>query len=737
VAPSVPGLTKLEPIGGGGMGEVYKAYQPDLDRLVAVKTVRPELLTEAGLKLFRREAKLLAKLKDTHIVQILEFHPEATRPYFLMEYVDGQPLDQALSSRTWMQRARVFERVVGAVAVAHAHGVIHGDLKPANILVDRSEQPHILDFGLGHMARAERLSALTPDSGEDGSGSGNRGGTLGFLAPEILLGGSESSILSDIYALGATLYVMLTGVLPFATRGALKRGELRLPLEYNADIPEPLQRICLKAMELRQEDRYQTSEQLHHDLERFLVGEPVYVRPTYYEQELAGRVCNHTAVIQMWEKEGLISRRERDALIRPYDRLGRESPWLSETRRILGGPLLIRLGAWLLLISAVLWPVFYWDKINTVGRLASSGIPMALMGGLGLAFVVAGQRRNAIACLGAFTLLMLVFVVVWLSEFGWFRYLQQTDWELWGPRVARQQQDVGPRAFIDELVLSNSQVFVTAAVLTGWIALLVKLLRAPFFASWLAAASVGLGSAVFLLCGDLYRLDHDAIATVSLHYLGLSLVFFVLGYFIDRRASGSFAGPFYAAAVVIGLAAAVAVARFGVKEWFDKRWSWDNETWNLWILCYAAPLFAMAWALERFGTETQRRWSWVFYVLTPLSVHMPLQTLFETATPTTIQLRAGRPPLHLYEALTLPASVLFISLGKWLRLEYFLYAGLGGLAVSLFRATNLHFDDVLGWPLLLAKIGACFVVAGVYYSGGREWLLRAADWLEPNSSKRD
>jgi hypothetical protein len=133
--PKIPGLDIRERIGRGGMGEVYKAYQPATDRLVAFKTVRPEYLTKQGLALFIREARLLAKCDHPNIVQILEFHPEHEVPYFLMKYIDGIPLDKALRARPWKERALLFKEVVAGVSSAHEYGVVHGDLKPANIFV--------------------------------------------------------------------------------------------------------------------------------------------------------------------------------------------------------------------------------------------------------------------------------------------------------------------------------------------------------------------------------------------------------------------------------------------------------------------------------------------------------------------------------------------------------------------------------------------------------------------------
>src|SRR5215213_6152927 len=99
-----PGLEVREKIGSGGMGAVFKAYQPALDRVVALKTVRPEFLTPDGLRQFRREARLLARCTHPNIVRILEFRPDPPVPHFLMEYVDGLPLDQALKGRTWADK---------------------------------------------------------------------------------------------------------------------------------------------------------------------------------------------------------------------------------------------------------------------------------------------------------------------------------------------------------------------------------------------------------------------------------------------------------------------------------------------------------------------------------------------------------------------------------------------------------------------------------------------------------
>ena len=642
---TIHGLEVREQIGKGGMGSVYKAYQVALDRTVALKTVQARYLTAQGLDLFRREARALARVRHPHIVQLIEFHPEHAIPYFLMDFVEGTTLDKALKGRPWHEVALALKEVVATVVWAHDHGVVHGDLKPANILLDRQNKPHILDFGLARVMLEEEVR-----QGE----AIRQAGTPGYLAPEVVAAKASPGVLSDVYALGVTLYVTLTGVLPFSRMEQVMTGELHLPVEHNMDIPEPLQRICLKSMERNPEDRYQTGEQMLRDLERFLEGKAILTRPTHYQKQLQGRIDNHLADVRMWEKEGLISRREMDQLIGPYQHLqAGDSPWMSETRRVLTQTLLIRVGAWLLLVSAILWPVFYWHQLDRVGRLASAGLPTVAMATLGGLFLRLQNRRNALACLGSFTLLLLVFVVVVLSEFRWLEYPQPVEWELWGEKLFERSRDPvkqEPGDFIEQFLLSNSQIASAALIITACIALLLRSLHAAFFASWLAFSCVGLSCSLLLLIGDKERILTDRVAWVALHCLVIGVVLWLLGWRIERtwpdgRDAILAANPFFRLSMVIALVAAVALARFGTEEWFDLPWKEDNEIWNLWLLSYTIPVFLFAWLIERYGTEAQRVLSWWLYLLTPVFLLVPLNLLFSGQGPELAVI--GDHPVHL------------------------------------------------------------------------------------------
>jgi hypothetical protein len=697
------------------MGSVYRAYQAALDRTVALKTVQPHFLTPEGLELFRQEARALARARHPSIVQLLEFHPEHAVPYFLMEYVDGVPLDRALRGRPWRDVAVTFSEVAAAVAWAHDHGVVHGDLKPANILVDREGKPHILDFGLARVM----FQAGAPRGG-------GQGGTPGYLAPEVLAGQATVGVLSDVFALGVTLYVALTGVAPFQSLPQALAGDVRLPLEHNPDIPEPLQRISLKAIEKQPGDRYQTAEQMLRDLERYVEGKPLLTRPSHYNRELQGRVDNHLSDLRMWEKEGLVSRREMDALARPYERvLAGDSPWLSETRAVLTGALLIRVGAWLLLLSAVLWPAFYWHHLGRAARLASSGGPTIFMAALGAVFVRLGNRRSALACLGSFALLLLVLVVVVLSEFRWLEFPQSPEWELWGERLHERipaADGPEPADFLDQFILSNTQVLAAALTVTLCIAALLRGLRAVFFASWLALAFVGLFCSVLLLAGDKERLLNDRVAWVALHFVGLGPVLYVFGAWVERRwferrEAAQAARPFYWLALAVSLVAGVALARFGTEEWFGQDWQEDNEVWSLWLLCYAGPLLLGAWLSERYGSEGQRVLGGVLYLLVPLFLLVPLNLLFHQGPALAT---VGRKEVQLYELFQLPACVALLVLGRVLHIGTLLMAALAGLAVFLVRVSYFHFEDYLHWPLAVAAGGVLLVALGVWRSWANE-----------------
>jgi eukaryotic-like serine/threonine-protein kinase len=279
----------LEIIARGGMGIVYKARQKSLNRIVAVKMLLSGQFSEPKfVKRFRAEAEAVAQLQHPNIVAIHEIGECEGQPFFSMDYVEGKNLAQMTvtfgSSGLEMHRcANWLKAISEAVHYAHERGIIHRDLKPSNVLIDAFDRPRITDFGL-----AKRL---TEDS--DLTLSGQVLGSPNYLPPEQAdpKHGTPGPA-SDVYALGAILYHLITGRPPFQADSltTLLRQVIETepvaPRSLNPSIPHDLETICLKCLEKDPSRRYYTARALGDDLQRYLEGKPILAKPP----GLAGKV---------------------------------------------------------------------------------------------------------------------------------------------------------------------------------------------------------------------------------------------------------------------------------------------------------------------------------------------------------------------------------------------------------------------------------------------------------------
>ncbi len=248
----------LEPLGRGGMARVYRAYHPQLDRYVAIKLLRSDLLEdEAFLARFQREARAVANLRHPHIVQVYDFDVEGDTYYMVMEYLEGDTLKARLDDyrirgerMPWGEVVRIVLDVLDGLAYAHSKGMIHRDIKPSNVLLTRSGRAVLTDFGIAQIVGGTRYTS-----------TGALMGTPEYMAPEQGLQG-ESHPSSDLYSIGVILYEMLTQRIPFDAETPLAillkhvNDPLPLPREMDPRIPEPLEQIVLKAMAKQPEDRY-------------------------------------------------------------------------------------------------------------------------------------------------------------------------------------------------------------------------------------------------------------------------------------------------------------------------------------------------------------------------------------------------------------------------------------------------------------------------------------------------
>jgi WD40 repeat protein/serine/threonine protein kinase len=311
--PNVPGYEVQSLLGRGGMGVVYQARHIGLNRLVALKMLRAGALADSGeLDRFRSEAEAVARLQHPNIVQIFDigtWQPrpsDSPTPYLSLEYVNAGSLSARLidGPQAPQTAAELIEMLARAMDYAHQRGIVHRDLKPANVLLQESHHKHTEDTKLAidpkSSLRSLRLCgeffspkitdfglAKRLDLDSDHTRTGAVMGTPSYMAPEQAEGRAKDvSPATDVYALGAILYEMLTGRPPFKGTSVLdtleqvKLLDPVVPRRLQPGVPRDLETICLKCLAKETRKRYPTAEALADDLRRFLDGKPILARPT-------------------------------------------------------------------------------------------------------------------------------------------------------------------------------------------------------------------------------------------------------------------------------------------------------------------------------------------------------------------------------------------------------------------------------------------------------------------------
>jgi serine/threonine protein kinase/Tol biopolymer transport system component len=276
----------IAPLGEGGMASVYKAYDTRLERDVAVKIIRTDMFIPAVLekvmKRFEREAKSLAKLSHPNIVSIIDYGEHAGVPYLVMEYLPGGNLKDRMTGRPlpWQESFHLLLPVARALQFSHQQGIIHRDVKPSNILITLSGEPMLSDFGIARILESEGSTSLT--------GTGVGIGTPEYMAPEQWVGHTTPQ--SDLYSLGVVLYEMLTGQKPYTadTPAAILLKQANDPLprprQFVPDLPDKVEKVILKLLAKKPENRYSSMEEFITALEDLLRGQ-TKIRPTIISQE--------------------------------------------------------------------------------------------------------------------------------------------------------------------------------------------------------------------------------------------------------------------------------------------------------------------------------------------------------------------------------------------------------------------------------------------------------------------
>ncbi len=292
----------IEELGRGGMGVVFRARQISLGRIVAVKMIlRGRLASESDLQRFFAEASATARLEHPNIVPVYEVGEIDGRPFFSMQFVEGETLAQLVANGPLPPReaAEVVAAIARAIGVAHKHGVLHRDLKPSNILIAIDGTPLVTDFGLAKQSGSEA----------DLTRSGMLLGTPAYMSPE-QAGGRRNLVgpASDVYSLGCILYFALTGRSPFVAESPMELVMLVIeqdptpPRALRPDLDRDLEMIVIRCLQKPIDLRYGSADALAADLEAYLADETVSARSGRFSQVIARvfRETHHAAVLENW-----------------------------------------------------------------------------------------------------------------------------------------------------------------------------------------------------------------------------------------------------------------------------------------------------------------------------------------------------------------------------------------------------------------------------------------------------
>ena len=330
------------PLGTGGMGEVFAAIDTNLGREVAIKLLASSVADVSARRRFEIEAKLASSLNHPHIVTVHDAGEIDGRQFLVTELIDAGTLREwmdARPARTWEDVVELMTGVADALATAHAAGIVHRDVKPANILVTRSGYAKLADFGVAKLFDAATTSGATAAARTQ---SGMIVGTVGYMSPE-QASGEQVDARSDVFSFGVVLYELLAGKRPFAGRTALEELHNIVeapPPPLSDTLPGPVRSIVEKALEKRPRDRYQTMREVVVDLRRSVRDRPhpghspghaprFRIRPRIVTAVAAVLVVVGVAAVAWappWRRESLApGERIRSIAVRPLQNLSSDA----------------------------------------------------------------------------------------------------------------------------------------------------------------------------------------------------------------------------------------------------------------------------------------------------------------------------------------------------------------------------------------------------------------------------
>ena len=410
--PRLPGFRIERKLGQGGLGVVYAAHDEKLNRRVVIKVLRRHADEQVRRRVLD-EARHTAALSDPAVVTVFSVLDETDPPAIVMEFVEGYSLDRFAAQLNFEQKARLLREVARGLSVAHARGLIHRDLKPDNVIVGPDMRPRILDFGLAlSLEEASR------------QGRGFEGTPL-YASPEQAKGEALSPA-SDVFSFGSLMFKVLTGKAPFAGDSISQVLEAIVSTappflrEVAVGVPEDLQAICLACLAWNPADR-PGAELVALELGRFLVGEPVRLKPKLYDDLLRRAISEQSNQAEAWESQSIISREERDALEIIHRRLlADEDHWIIDARRITPLQAILSASTWLTVVATGLTVFLLRDQLESPWRWL---LPAFFTTVLLLAGHVARRGRENLAAatfLAGAALTIAPATLALLAEWRWF-----------------------------------------------------------------------------------------------------------------------------------------------------------------------------------------------------------------------------------------------------------------------------------------------------------------------------
>ena len=703
----------LEAIGQGASGVVFKARDTRLNKFVAIKCPASMDQQRRLVSVFN-EARATARINHPNVAEVYSLSDDPELPFMVMEYVDGRPINESAESLATRETLDVFKQALLAVKELHKHGIVHRDLKPGNILVDRNGSVKVLDLGI-----ADQLTLTSVANIYRGSAAG----TPAYISPEQSLGESAAPAM-DVFSLGIILFELLTGQRPFGgtttaeVLQAIRQSDPPLPRELNSEIPGPLQAICLTALEKQPKLRYPTAREFLMDLERFEQGEPVIANPRMLTGILEHGVDKHLNDLNRWQQDHLISTRECDYFASRYERLHqREELWVLDSRRISFSQVILHLGAWACVISALLMLCFSWEQLTKWQRII---LPL----GTFTVLVVSGTflwslrtRRVALVLLMAASLIWPLFVSTTFITMEWFSGAssdQVMAAEGIGESVGAAktgQPDEGASKDLLQGFMTNTQLLVAAGT---WIILTLifwwRTKTAAFSLIWTLSA-FALATAIFSFLGLREALENADFDVVAGWYLIPAAAMFVLALALDCRWNAApIAGPIYVLTVVVILLALTCISISGpTTDWLGiSRFITDEGDRVAYSVVINGVVYLTAglFADRSVRSRWLRRIATVLFWLTPTHLLAPVVYFMQMARWKWSLLPTG----WTLSELVLPIAALsfaFASVPK--QMKSFFFSGLFYVAVAVVWMTHKHFREDFGWPISLATVG--FVLA--------------------------